>query len=67
LEEKNVEKPMNVIEAASFLRCAVSTVYRDVSLERIPHIHMGRRVLFLPSELLEWIKENRENDKGVSA
>ena len=57
---EQIEEPMDVKEAAAFLRCAVSTIYRDTSLGCIPCIRKGKRVLFLKSDLLEWLKKMRE-------
>lgn len=54
-----VEEPMNVKEAAAFLRCAVSTIYRETANGCIPCIRMGKRVLFLKSDLIEWLKTMR--------
>lgn len=51
---------MNIKEAAAFLKCAVSTMYRDTAAGAIPCIHKGKRVLFLKSDLIEWLKTMRE-------
>lgn len=51
---------MNIKEAAAFLKCAVSTMYRDTAAGAIPCIRKGRRVLFLKSDLLEWLKKMRD-------
>lgn len=59
-EKEQVEEPMNIREAAAFLRCAVSTMYRDTAAGCIPCIRKGRRVLFLKSDLLEWLKKMRD-------
>lgn len=57
---EQVEEPMNVKEAAAFMKCAVSTVYRDTAAGCIPCIRKGKRVLFLKSDLLEWLKKMRD-------
>ncbi|MCR4940776.1 MAG: helix-turn-helix domain-containing protein [Treponemataceae bacterium] len=54
------EEPMDVKEAAAFLRCAVSTIYRDTALGCIPCIRKGKRLLFLKSDLLSWLRGMRE-------
>lgn len=50
------DEVMNIQEAAAFMKCAVSTVYRDSALGVIPCIKKGRRVLFLRSQLIDWLK-----------
>lgn len=54
--ENNQDEVMNIQEAAAFMKCAVSTVYRDTAIGVIPCIRKGRRVLFLRSQLLDWLK-----------
>ena len=54
------EEPMDVKEAAAFLRCAVSTIYRDTSLGCIPCIRKGKRLLFLKSDLISWLRGMRD-------
>lgn len=57
---EQIEEPMDVKEAAAFLRCAVSTIYRDTSLGCIPCIRKGKRVLFLKSDLISWLRGMRD-------
>ncbi|MBO4704166.1 MAG: helix-turn-helix domain-containing protein [Spirochaetaceae bacterium] len=59
-QKEQAEEPMNVQEAAAFMKCAVSTIYRDSANGCIPCIRKGRRLLFLKSDLLEWLKRMRE-------
>lgn len=59
-QKELVEEPMDIKEAAAFLKCAVSTIYRDTAAGCIPCIRKGKRVLFLKSDLLEWLKKMRE-------
>jgi len=47
---------MTVREAAEFLRLAPKSLYSLVSQRRIPYRKAGRRLLFLESELIEWIR-----------
>jgi len=51
-------KFLSVQEAAEFLRVSPRTIYGFVSQRQIPYRKVGRRVLFLESELLEWTKPN---------
>ena len=57
---EQIEEPMDVKEAAAFLRCAVSTIYRDTSLGCIPCIRKGQRLLFLKSDLISWLRGMRD-------
>jgi excisionase family DNA binding protein len=47
---------LTVAEAAQLLRLAPKTLYSLVSQRRIPYRKAGRRLLFLESELIEWIR-----------
>lgn len=60
-DEVSDDELMDIKEAAQYLHCAVSTVYRDTALGAIPCIRKGRRVLFLRSDLLIWLKGMRSN------
>ena len=66
-EDVTDDELMDIKEAAQYLRCAVSTVYRDTALGAIPCIHKGRRVLFLKSDLLTWLKGMRSTESGGAA
>jgi len=54
------EEIFNVEEAAGFLRCGVSTVYRFVCRKQIPYIKMNSRVLFKKSDLIVWLDRFRK-------
>jgi excisionase family DNA binding protein len=49
-------KFLSVREAAEFLRVSPRTVYGWVSQRTIPVRRVGRRLIFLQSELVEWTK-----------
>ncbi len=66
-EDVIVEDVMDISEAAKYLHCAVSTIYRDTALGAIPCIRKGRRVLFLKSDLLIWLKGMRSTESGGAA
>lgn len=66
-EDVIVEDVMDIKEAAQYLHCAVSTVYRDTALGAIPCIRKGRRVLFLKSDLLIWLKGMRSTESRGAA
>lgn len=56
-------KFLSVQEAAEFLRVSPRTVYGFVSQRLIPYRKVGRRVLFLESELIEWTKPSLRRDQ----
>ena len=46
-------------DAAALLRVRRSTVYELARNRRLPHVKVGRRVLFVRSDLAAWIVTNR--------
>ena len=46
-------------DAAELLRVRRSTVYELARNRRLPHVKVGRRVLFVRSDLAAWIVTNR--------
>ncbi len=46
---------IGVPAAARLLSVPPSTIYRLVESERVPHHRLGRRILFDPRRLAEWI------------
>ena len=42
------------------LRYSESQLYKDVEERRIPFIQKGRRVLFLKTDLIEWLQTMRK-------
>ena len=64
MENKSVEKPMRVKEAAEFVGLAVSSLYGLCHRREIPFAKRGRMVYFWPSELASWIAEGRVRTKG---
>lgn len=49
---------LNIQEASGYTGLSVHTLYTMVSQKRIPHIKLGRRVLFDKGLLDEWIAKN---------
>lgn len=47
----------NVDEVAEAISVSKGHVYNLVSQRRIPHEKKGKRLYFIPSEILNWIKE----------
>ena len=51
---------LDVNEAAKYLNLAKQTLYIKVSKREIPHIKQGKKLRFLKSDLLEWLKQGRK-------
>jgi len=49
---------LSIPEVARFLGISQSTLYTLVSQQRVPFVKVGRRVLFDPVQLDQWIKHN---------
>ena len=52
-------KPLNVEEAAAFLDITKSHLYKLTSSGAIPHYKPAKRLYFLESDLLEYVKNSR--------
>lgn len=50
---KETETPVSIKEAAKILNLSVNTLYHK---KEIPHIKAGHKVLYLPSQLREYLK-----------
>ncbi len=46
-------------DAAELLRVRRSTVYELVRNRRLPHVRVGRRILFVRADLAAWVVANR--------
>jgi excisionase family DNA binding protein len=46
-------------DAAALLRVRRSTVYELARTRRLPHVRVGRRILFVRSDLSAWVAANR--------
>jgi excisionase family DNA binding protein len=54
------EKPMNVNEAANFLGYSKTYLYELIQKNEVPHYRpTGRKVIFLPKDLIEWVKSGK--------
>lgn len=53
------EPPLNVQQAADLLDVTTATVYDLVHKRRIPNHRPGKRLYFLRSELMDWIRNGR--------
>jgi excisionase family DNA binding protein len=54
------EKLLSIEEAAAFLNLSKPTLYGYVHRKQIPFLKKSKRLYFVESELLEWIKSSRE-------
>ena len=54
-----VEPLLTADDAAELLRVRRSTVYELARNRRLPHVKVGRRVLFVRADLAAWIVTNR--------
>ncbi len=52
-----VEKPIEIEEAANFIGRSVASTYALVSRGGLPVYKKSKRLYFLKSELLQWIRE----------
>jgi predicted DNA-binding transcriptional regulator AlpA len=54
------EDPLDIDQAALFLKKAKQTIYGYCSKKTIPHHYSGSaKLIFFKSELLEWLKSKR--------
>lgn len=54
-----IMKYKTIVEVADKIRVSQSTLYRYVRLRKIPYIKQGHRVLFLESDIDEWMMSHR--------
>ncbi len=50
---------LTIEEAAELTKLSVKTLYTYAEKEKIPHIKLGRRVLFEENKLEEWVSSQR--------
>lgn len=53
------EQPITITEAAEITHLAKATIYGLTHKKIVPHFRRGRRLFFLRSELIAWIKAGR--------
>lgn len=58
-QDPNLELPISISEASAITNLAVPTIYGLVHQGRIPSYKQGKRLYFLRSEILTWIKAGR--------
>jgi excisionase family DNA binding protein len=54
-----LERLLNNTEAAKLLNLSPFSLRGKVSRKEIPHIKVGRRTLFSPSDLQAWVEANK--------
>ncbi|MDC7228527.1 MAG: helix-turn-helix domain-containing protein [Spirochaetales bacterium] len=57
---------LTIEEAAKLTRLSVKTIYTYAERETIPHIKLGRRVLFEEDKLEEWVTSCSVIPEGIS-
>lgn len=58
------DEPMNIDEAAKFLKLKKATLYEKTSEQTIPHHKKGNKLYFYKSELEAWIKQGKVKTNG---
>ena len=57
------DQPINIDEAAAFIKKPKSTVYQLTSTRKIPFNKVGKQLLFFKKDLLAWIEESKKKTK----
>jgi excisionase family DNA binding protein len=52
------ENFLNIDEAANFLGIRRSTLYKYTCFKRVPHYKPGKKLYFVRSELIDWVKNS---------
>jgi excisionase family DNA binding protein len=58
-----MQKLFDLLEAARYLNLSPHTLRSWVQRRRIPHLRLGRRILFDPIELDAFVETNRVDPK----
>ncbi len=53
-----VQELLDVKELSQLMKVSKSTLYAWVNQRKIPHIKLGKKVLFNPKDIAHWIDEN---------
>jgi excisionase family DNA binding protein len=57
------DQPINIDEAAAFIKKPKSTIYQMTSTRKIPFNKVGKQLLFFRKDLLAWIEESKKKTK----
>jgi excisionase family DNA binding protein len=58
--DQDIEGPISIQQASTFLNLSISTLYGKVYRGEIPVSKQGKRLYFSRSELIEWIRAGRK-------
>lgn len=58
-QPRQEEEILNISKAGEFVGLKTPTMYSLVSQRKIPFSKNGKRLMFLKSELLQWVKSGR--------
>jgi excisionase family DNA binding protein len=50
---------MNVTKTAHYLGISVYTLYSWVFQKRIPFVKLGRKLMFDPKDIIDWVNEQK--------
>ena len=53
-----LQELLNVKELAKIIKVKQGTIYLWVNQRKIPHIKLGKKVLFNPKDIAHWIDKN---------
>jgi excisionase family DNA binding protein len=65
--QASTDQVFDIDEAARYCKFSKPTMYALVSKGEIPHSKRGKRLYFLESELMNWIKEGRKRTNAELA
>ncbi len=57
--EKNSEQILTIKECSKLLNLSVPTLYSYTQKNKIPFFKQGRKLMFLKSSIINWIKEGK--------
>ncbi|WDF79542.1 helix-turn-helix domain-containing protein [Mucilaginibacter sp. KACC 22773] len=60
-----LDEPLNIQKAAEYLNLPVSTMYTLVNQSKIPVCKPGKRLYFLKSDLIAWVRSGRKITGGA--
>jgi excisionase family DNA binding protein len=60
--KEGIEAPIDIEEAAQFIKKEVPTIYTLVQKRKIPSHRQGKKLYFFKTELVEWIKAGDSYD-----
>ncbi len=61
IPKSEVELPIGTEECCELIGCSKPTLYKNTSLNLIPHHKRGQKLIFFRSEIIKWIKQGRQS------